>query len=184
MSVLSNNVNLLVHPARGCPPVYLEQATQKAEDRMKITEDLVKEREMIISSLEAELTSYKNEVNGLAWPCLALPGVLTANPWRGLGSRVFVPQHVAQKNGLFFGADLTLQRGRVPVRPAIFMGGAVACCTPKCLARTKHLDDISNTNALTNDTLNKGVHFSCGRCHGNERTCSGWNRRGRSWGAS
>lgn len=30
---------------------------------MKITEDLVKEREMIISSLEAELTSYKNEVN-------------------------------------------------------------------------------------------------------------------------
>lgn len=41
------------------------QATQKAEDRMKITEDLVKEREMIISSLEAELTSYKNEVR--AW---------------------------------------------------------------------------------------------------------------------
>ena len=38
------------------------QATQKAEDRMKITEDLVKEREIIISSLEAELTSYKNEV--------------------------------------------------------------------------------------------------------------------------
>lgn len=29
---------------------------------MKITEDLVKEREMIISSLEVELTSYKNEV--------------------------------------------------------------------------------------------------------------------------
>lgn len=29
---------------------------------MKITEDVVKEREMIISSLEAELTSYKNEV--------------------------------------------------------------------------------------------------------------------------
>lgn len=42
--------------------VDLDQATQKAEDRMKITEDLVKEREMIISSLEAELTSYKNEV--------------------------------------------------------------------------------------------------------------------------
>lgn len=40
----------------------VKQATQKAEDRMKITEDLVKEREMIISSQEAELTSYKNEV--------------------------------------------------------------------------------------------------------------------------
>lgn len=38
------------------------QATQRAEDRIKLTEDMVKEREMIISSLEAELTSYKNEV--------------------------------------------------------------------------------------------------------------------------
>lgn len=42
--------------------ISVVQATQKAEDRTKITEDLVKEREMIISSLEAELTSYKNEV--------------------------------------------------------------------------------------------------------------------------
>lgn len=38
------------------------QATQKAEGRTKITEDVVKEREIIISSLEAELVSYKNEV--------------------------------------------------------------------------------------------------------------------------
>ena len=38
------------------------QATQKAEDRMKLTGDLVKKREMVISSLEAELLSYKHEV--------------------------------------------------------------------------------------------------------------------------
>ncbi|CAN0404137.1 unnamed protein product [Ascophyllum nodosum] len=39
------------------------QATQKAEDRMKLTGDLVKKREMVISSLEAELLSYKHEVS-------------------------------------------------------------------------------------------------------------------------
>lgn len=65
MHRLSNDANLLTHLAGGCFLVCLEQATQKAEDRMKITEDLVKEREMIISSLEAELTSYKNEVKAL-----------------------------------------------------------------------------------------------------------------------
>lgn len=71
---------------------------------MKITEDLVKEREMIISSLEAELTSYKNEVNGLAFACLGCsPQTLGEG---GLGPHVFVWQTIEsnriQKQRLVF----------------------------------------------------------------------------------
>lgn len=44
---------------------------------MKITEDLVKEREMIISSLEAELTSYKNEASYYSVPCVLRRGAFS-----------------------------------------------------------------------------------------------------------
>lgn len=43
-------------------PAVIIQITQKVEDRMKLTQDVVKERETIVSSLETELKSYKEEV--------------------------------------------------------------------------------------------------------------------------